>query len=89
MKDTTKMVFKFLQENDGVKMTAQDVAERTGLGVKQVNGIFTAAIQKKEYGYREAAQIEVEGEEGKTTYKDVKFLVLTDAGKAFDVDAAE
>jgi hypothetical protein len=84
MSENSKKVFSFLQANDGKDLTAADVAKALGLEKKSVDGAFTSAIQKKEYGYREEAQVEVDGK-----YVDVKFLKLTDAGRAFDVNAAE
>ena len=84
MSENSKKVFSFLQANDGKDLTAADVANALGLEKKSVDGAFTSAIQKKEYGYREEAQVEVDGK-----YVDVKFLKLTDAGRAFDVNAAE
>lgn len=84
MSENSKKVFSFLQENDGKDLTAADVAQALGIEKKSVDGAFTSAIQKKEYGYREEAQVEVDGK-----YVDVKFLKLTDAGRAFDVNAAE
>lgn len=85
MKETTKSVIKYLQENPTTDFVAADVAEALGLTTKQVDGIFTSAIQKKNYGYREEAEIKLE--DGK--HKAVKFLRLNDAGRAFDVDAVE
>lgn len=84
MSENSKKVFSFLQANDGKDLTAADIAKALGLEKKSVDGAFTSAIQKKEYGYREEAQVEVDGK-----YVDVKFLKLTDAGRAFDVNAAE
>ena len=84
MSENSKKIFTFLQENDGKDFTAADVATALGLEKKSVDGAFTSAIQKKEYGYRQEAQVEVDGK-----YVDVKFLKLTDAGRAFDVNAAE
>ena len=84
MSENSKKVFSFLQENDGKDLTAADVAQALGIEKKSVDGAFTSAIQKKEYGYREEAQVEVDGK-----YVDVKFLKLTDAGRAFDINAAE
>lgn len=84
MKENTKKVITYLQglgANDNV--TATDVAEALDLEVRSVNGIFTSAIQRKELGFREEAEIELDD----GTHKQVKFLRLTDAGKAIDVNA--
>ena len=99
MKDSTKNVIKFLQANADADMTAIDVVMGMGLAgddvnsdefkkeVKRVNGVFTASLQRKGYGYREEAQEEVISEDGKSKYVTVKFLKLTDAGINIDVDA--
>ena len=77
MKPNTKAVLEYLKSVHGKKdVTAADVAAELGLDVKQVNGIFTAALQRKEYGYREEVEIQLgDGSHGK-----VKMLHLTDAG---------
>lgn len=85
MKESSKVVFKFLQENPNGDYTAAKVAEELGLTTKQVDGIFTSAIQKKNFGYRE--EDEILCEDGK--HKPVKYLRLNDAGKVFDVDSVE
>lgn len=83
MKANSAMVLNYLKEVNGSDVTATDVAEATGLGVKQVNGIFTSAIQKKGYGIRVPAEVELED----GTHKAVKFLQLTDEGLALDPTA--
>lgn len=85
MKENSKNVLNYLKENKGVNLTAADVAEALGLEKRQVDGIFTSAIQRKNLGVRTAAEIELEN----GTHKQVKFLSLTDAGMAFDPDAEE
>lgn len=83
MKENSKKVFKYLQSLDpSVNVTSQDVADALGFEKKRVDGIFTSSIQRKEYGYREEAEIELDN----GTHKMVKFLRLNDAGRAFDVD---
>ena len=61
-----------------------DIADALGLGVKQVNGSVTSAFQRK--GLMQRVEAEVEVEDGK--HKTVKFIQLTDDGRAFDPDAA-
>lgn len=85
MKESTKTIIKYLQAHNGEDMTAADVAEALGLEKKSVDGTFTAALQRKGYGYREETEVEIE--EGK--HAKVKFLKLTDAGVNYDVDATE
>lgn len=83
LKPNSKLVFNYVTENDGANFTAADIAEATGLDVKQVNGIVTSAFQKK--GLMERVPAEIELEDG--THKAVKFVRLTDLGRAFDPDA--
>ena len=84
MKENTKKVITYLQgldENDNV--TAADVADALGLEKRSVDGIFTSAVQRKQLGERVEAEIEL----ADGTHKKVKFLKLTEAGRALDVNA--
>ena len=83
MKENSMKVLNYLKEVNGSKVTAADVAEALGLEKRQIDGIFTSAIQRKGLGVRTAAEIELED----GTHKTVKFLSLTADGMAFDPDA--
>ena len=83
MSENSKRVLNFLKENDGVDLTAADVASALGIEKRSVDGAFTSALQRKGYGERIPAEIELED----GTHKAVKILKLTEAGKAFDPDA--
>ena len=85
MKEKSKRVLNYLKEVNGENVTAADVAVALGLEKRQVDGIFTSAIQRKQLGVRTPAEIELED----GTHKQVKFLSLTPAGMAFDPDATE
>ena len=85
MKENSKKVLEYLKEINGQDVTAADVAATLGLEKRQVDGIFTSAIQRKGYGVRVAAEIELED----GTHKAVKFLKLTDAGRELDVNAED
>ena len=85
MKENSKKVLNYLKEVAGENVTAADVAVALGLEKRQVDGIFTSAIQRKQLGVRTPAEIELED----GTHKTVKFLSLTPAGMAFDPDATE
>ena len=80
MKENSKKVLNYLKEINGSAVTAADVAEALGLEKRSVDGIFTSAIQRKGYGERIPAEVELED----GTHKQVKFLKLTDAGMSFD-----
>ena len=85
MKENSKKVLNYLKEVAGENVTAADVAVALGLEKRQVDGIFTSAIQRKQLGVRTPAEIELED----GTHKQVKFLSLTPAVMAFDPDATE
>ena len=85
MKENSKKVVNYLKEVNGENVTAADVAAALGLEKRQVDGIFTSAIQRKQLGVRTPAEIELED----GSHKPVKFLSLTPAGLAFDPDADE
>jgi hypothetical protein len=80
MKENSVKVLNYLKGINGADVTSGDVAEALGLEKRQVDGIFTSAIQRKNLGIRVPAEIELED----GTHKAVKFLKLTDAGMAFD-----
>lgn len=78
-------ILNYLKEHEGDKMTAQDIADALNLEVKSVNGVVTAGLQRK--GYAERIPAEVELEDG--THKVIKFIQITEAGKAYDHAAAQ
>lgn len=84
MKENSKNVLNYLKSVKG-DVTAADVAEALGLEKRQVDGIFTSAIQRKGYGVRVPAEVELED----GSHKAIKLLRLTDAGMALDPDAEE
>ena len=87
MKENSKKVLNYLKEVNaaGTPVTSADVAEACGLEKKQVDGIFTSAIQRKGFGERIPAEIEL----ADGTHKPVKFLKLTAAGMELDPDAED
>lgn len=89
MKENSIKVYEYVKANEGKNITAADIAEGTGLEVKSVNGIVTSAFQRKGLMVRTPAEIEITGEDGKVSHKEVKFISLTDEGKAYDPDAEE
>jgi hypothetical protein len=83
MKENSVKVLNYLKEINGADVTSGDVAEALSLEKRQVDGIFTSAIQRKGLGIRVPAEVELED----GTHKAVKFLRLTDAGMSFDPTA--
>ena len=96
LKPNSRTVYEFVKANDGKNITAADIAEGTGLDTKQVNGIVTSAFQRHTKvvdgekvfePLMERIPAEIELEDG--SHKSVKFIRLTDEGKAFNPDAEE
>lgn len=85
MKENSKNVLNYLKQINGADVTSADVADALGLEKRQVDGIFTSALQRKGFGVRVPAEVELDD----GSHKQVKFLRLTDAGMAFDPDAEE
>jgi len=85
MKENSKNVLNYLKGLNGANVTSGDVADALGLEKRQVDGIFTSALQRKGLGVRVPAEVELDD----GSHKQVKFLRLTDAGMAFDPDAEE
>ena len=85
LKENSLKVLNYVKANEGNDITAADIAEGTGLEVRQVNGIVTSAFQRK--GLMERIPAEVMLEDG--SHKAVKFIQLTEAGKEFDPNAED
>ena len=80
LKENSRIVFDYAMAHDGEDFTAADIAAATGLDIRVVNGCVTSAFQKKGLMVRE--EVAVTG--GK-----VKYIRLTDEGRALDPDATE
>lgn len=87
LKPNSIAVFNVVKEatEAGENITAADIAERTGLEVKSVNGIVTSAFQRKELMERIPAEMELED----GTHKAIKLIRMTEKGMAFDVNQTE
>lgn len=82
MKENTKAIFMYLKEHNGEQITAQEIADALGLGVKSVIGSVNSFVKKLWAVRSEPVKVEINGEK-----KDVKFISLTDEGLAVDPDA--
>lgn len=85
MSTNSVTVLNYLKEHNGEDLTAADVAAAVGLEKRSVDGIFTSAIQRKGYGERIPAEVQLDD----GTHKAVKLLKLTAEGMAFDPNAVE
>ena len=81
-------VLNYLKGMGDTNLVAADIANALEMDTKSVNGVLTAGLQRKGLTERVPAQIEVQDAEGNTKFKDVKFIKLTEAGKAYDHAAA-
>lgn len=92
LKDNSRLVYNFIVEHDGEDFTAQDIAEATGLNVRSINGILTAAFQRHRDAEKNPdpliVRVPAEIEDPATgLHKPVKFIQLTESGRNFDPDA--
>ena len=90
MSAKSKMVIEYLRKATaaGQNVTAADLAEvpefvEAEVGKQSINGIFTSAIQRKGYGYREEAEVQL----ADGTHEKIKYLRLTEDGMNVDLDA--
>ena len=96
MKENTKTVFNYIKANEADNITASNIAEGTGIPVKSVNGIITSALigtgknkANKDYVERVLGTEEYTDEEGNARVKEVKFIKLTEKGRAATVESIE
>ena len=96
-------VKEYVTAHESEHITAAMIAEGTGLGVKSVNAILTAAFtnHKEETGEEidgkkvkevKPLMVRVPGEleiteDGKTRHEQVKFIEFTDYGREYDYEA--
>ena len=85
MTENSRKVLDYLKKVNDQDVTAADVAEALGIEKRSVDGSFTSAIQRKGYGVRIPAEIELED----GTHRSVKFLKLTAEGMNYDPDKDE
>lgn len=82
MSENTRTVLDYLKENKDADLTAVDIADALGLNTKQINGIVTAGLQRKELATRIPAEIELED----GTHKAIKIIKLTEKGLSYNPD---
>lgn len=93
LKENSLTVYNYVKEHEDENITANDIAEATGLTSRQVNGIITMAFQrhkdeeKNEVPLMERVVAEVEEADG--THSKVKLIKLTDEGRNITVEVAE
>ena len=94
MKIDSANVFEYVKAHEEENVTAKDIAAALELDPKKVNGIITAAFQRHREEVdgekvivplmeRVEGELEIETEDEKIKHETVKFIKLTEAGRAF------
>lgn len=84
MTENSRKVLDVLKANAGVKFLTAELAEKAGVSASAVTGSVTG-LCKKGYAIREPQTIV--GADNKE--KEVKLIMITEAGLSFDPDAVE
>lgn len=94
LKENSKLVYDYVKAHEDDDITANDIADATGLTSRQVNGIITMAFQrhkeevdgeKVEVPLMERIPAEMEQEDG--SHKPIKLIRLTNEGREIEVEA--
>lgn len=78
LNDNAIRLLQFLQKNSGAELTHAELAEELGWQTIQVVGAATTLAKK---GFIDKPEVEIEMPDGKT--KQLKIVVLTEEGKAY------
>lgn len=78
-------VLTFLKDNDDKNLTSADIAAAMGYEKKTVDGVVTSGLIRNR-NYAERIPAEIENADG--THTAVKIIKLTDAGRAYNHEAA-
>lgn len=94
LKENSLLVYDFVKEHENENITADDIAEATGLTSRQVNGIITMAFcrHKNEDKVEEPLMERVPGEvvvDSAGKPKVPKYIKLTEVGRNITVEEAE
>ena len=82
MTENSRLVFNYLKENFGEKLTHQSIVAALGVSSATVSGSVNGLVKK---GYAVRNEETEMDENGKAVT--VKYITLTDDGYAFDPDA--
>lgn len=95
MKENSVRIFEYVKAHEDENITAKDIAAALDIDdVRKVNGSITAAFARHREEIdgekvivplmeRVDGELEIETEDGKVKHESVKFIKLTDAGRAF------
>lgn len=98
LKENSRIVYEYVRDHESENITADNIAEATGLSSKQVNGIVTMAFQrhkeeidgeKVEVPLMERVPGEVKVDEKSNKPKVVKYIHLTPEGREIEIEEAE
>ena len=83
--EKSRVIFDWLTEIGDAKVTAADIGE--ALGIENPRSVIGTVNGLQKRGLVQRTEAEVKLTDG--THKKVKFISLTEKGKAFDPDADE
>lgn len=100
LKTNSYNVFNYVKKHEDENITAKDIAKELGLDPRQINGIITGAFQRhrEEQGdekvivplmERVEGEIEIQTPDGKIKHETAKFIKMTDAGRALEVECED
>lgn len=92
--ENSRLVYEYVKAHEDENITANMIAEATGLSSRSVNGIITMSFQRnKDEDKNEVPLMErvlgepTVDEKGKAVVP--KYIKLTDAGRALEIEEAE
>lgn len=89
MTNNAMLVFNYLKDHPGQEFTKQDIAAALDITVQAVTGT-TNSLRKKGYSVERTEVVTIPGVDGKADKtKNVVYVMLTDAGLAYDPVAEE
>lgn len=83
--EKSKIVLDYLRSNPEANVTAADIATALGMEKKTVDGVVTSGLIRNK-GLVERIPAEIENADG--THSPIKLIKLTQAGLAYDHEAA-
>lgn len=91
LKENSRLVYDYVLEHEAENITANDIAEATGLTSRQVNGIITMAFQRhKDEEKNEVPLMERVPGEATTDEKGKaivpKYIHLTEEGRNIEIE---
>lgn len=85
-----ELVLNYLKQHFGQEFTKQDLVEALGLSMAAVNGVINGLVRRECVTERiETVEVEPATETRKAKMKDIRHIMLTEKGLAYDPVAEE